>query len=209
MSEKNQGAKERILEAGRKLFFAHGFQRVSTDMIAKEAAVSKTSLYKHFKGLLPLLNAVTRSEAKNFEPGEPLVLTDVQNLKAALTAYGTRLLSFLNDPEVLQFSQLMQEEARINKEVAATFYDAAYGNSLRFLEDCFSQGLDEGFLNSALSAGELADQLLGMWEGIPYIRAQMGVTDLPFPNPAEWSAKCVATLFEAAVNDVSSRSSPQ
>ena len=41
-------ARGRILAAARRLFFAHGFGRVTMDEIASELAMSKKTLYRHF-----------------------------------------------------------------------------------------------------------------------------------------------------------------
>ncbi|MEM9881190.1 MAG: helix-turn-helix domain-containing protein [Pseudomonadota bacterium] len=68
---KEGSPQERMLAAGRKLFFERGFQNVSTDMIAKEASVSKGSLYKYYPNMAGLLKEVTRAEASHFQAAEP------------------------------------------------------------------------------------------------------------------------------------------
>ncbi|MBI2384664.1 MAG: TetR/AcrR family transcriptional regulator [Elusimicrobia bacterium] len=43
-----RGARERILAAATRLFYAHGVNSVGVDRIVAEAEVTKTSLYRHF-----------------------------------------------------------------------------------------------------------------------------------------------------------------
>ncbi|MEM9028028.1 MAG: TetR/AcrR family transcriptional regulator [Pseudomonadota bacterium] len=186
---------DRIVKAGRKLFFARGFEAVTTDVLAKEAAVSKATLYKYFPNMGAVLRAVTIAEGATFKAGVPTEVRTVEDLRAALTLYGTNLLEFLNRPEVLQFSALMYEEARRHPEVAAQFYEAAYGHTLAFVEALIAQALRKGLVDKTLSARELAEQLVGMWEGIPMVRAHLGVAAKPFPQPRVWSERCVATLL--------------
>ena len=186
---------DRILRAGRDLFFTQGFSRVSTDLLAKEAAVSKSTLYKYFPNMVEVLRAVTAAEAERFEAGTPKDVETVDELRAALVRYGVNVMTFLNRAEALQFTQLIYEEARAHPDIAAAFFDVAYGRTLRLVSTLIAQGLQKGFLTSPLSAAELAEQLVGMWEGVPVVRAQMGVVKRPFPKSRDWAEKCVSTLL--------------
>lgn len=190
---------ERIVRSARDLFFELGVARVTTDMLAKEAAVSKTTLYKYFPSMADVLRAVTDAEADSFASANPRTVETLDELRDALTDYGASLMTFLNKPEILQFSHLMHEEARAHPDIASVFYKAAYGRTLRIIAALIAQGIEKRFLMVSLTAEELAEQLVGMWEGIPFVRAQMGITKRPFPKPRQWSEKCVNTLIDANI----------
>ncbi len=191
----------RILTAARALFFEMGFTRVSTDRLAKEARVSKASLYKHFPSMSAVLEAVVNSEGDSFDTGLPMQPTTYEELRSSLTEYGTALLSFLNNPEILQFCHLMHEEAREHPEVASVFYQAAYGRSLKNLRMMFESAFDSGCFHSNLSATDLAEQLMGSWESVKWTKALMGVSKKPFSNPKSWAKKCVDVLLQGATLD--------
>ncbi|MGE7472557.1 TetR/AcrR family transcriptional regulator [Bosea sp. NPDC003192] len=53
-----------ILAAARELFVDHGFDAVTMDMIARQAPVSKATLYAHFASKEELFSAVVVGEAK-------------------------------------------------------------------------------------------------------------------------------------------------
>ncbi|MGF1503168.1 MAG: TetR/AcrR family transcriptional regulator [Paracoccaceae bacterium] len=186
---------DRIVKAARRLYFSQPVATVSTDLLAREASVSKTTLYKYFPDTDDVLRAVVEGEAARFEAGVPTTVDGPDALCDALVQYGARLLGFLNEPEILQFGRLMHEEARTHPDVARTFYDAAYGRTHARLAALIGQGLTAGYLRSSLTSAELAEQLIGMWEGPAYVRAQLALTDRPFEDPEDWAAKCVATLF--------------
>ncbi|MGG6298175.1 TetR/AcrR family transcriptional regulator [Leptolyngbya sp. AN02str] len=186
---------EKILTAARRLFFQQGFEEVSTDLLAKEASVSKTTLYKYFPSMIAVLRAVVEAEVNVFEHGLPPQVLTREDFETTLVRYGENLLHFLNQSDIIQFAQLMFEEARFNPDIATVFYAAAYGRTLQDLSKLIQQGIEKGFLRSALTADELAEQLLGMWEGFCFIRAQLGLTQKPFEYPQEWSQKCVQTLL--------------
>ncbi|MEO0694822.1 MAG: TetR/AcrR family transcriptional regulator [Pseudomonadota bacterium] len=196
---KPESPDSRIVKAGRALFFEHGFTRVSTDMIAKEASVSKATLYKYFPSMVEVLKAVTAVEAESFEAGTITDVNDIDELRDALVTYGTNLMRFLNDPEIIQFSQMMFEEAREHPDIAAEFYNAAYGRGLRRLSSMFEQAIDKGFFEPSCTPTEVSEQLLGMWEGLPFTRALMGVTKRPFPRPKEWCEKCVDQFLSSSI----------
>lgn len=187
---------ERILAAARHLFFQKGFEKVSTDGLAKEASVSKATLYKYFPSMTAVLEAVVEAEVDVFERGIPTQVSTQEEFEATLVHYGTNLLHFLNQSDIIQFAQLMFEEARSNPDIARVFYAAAYDRTLKDLSQIIQQGVKQGFLVSSLTSDELAEQLLGMWEGFCFIRAQLGLTKKPFKQPQQWSEKCVQTLVD-------------
>ena len=62
MSRTTERTREKILDAGFQLFFRDGFARVSMDMIAAQAGMTKRTLYNHFDSKDHLLDAVLASQ---------------------------------------------------------------------------------------------------------------------------------------------------
>jgi len=185
----------RIIVAGRKLFFERGFERVSTDLIAKEAKVSKASLYKYFPTMSDVLMAVVRAEGENFSTGVPVQCESLPELKEALIRYGTQVMGFLNKPDVIQFTLLMHEEVRSHPKIAARFYQEAIVHSHEALSSMIAYGQTKQYVNTRLTAEELAEQLMGMWEGIRWNKTRMGLSKKPYSKPNEWATRCVETLL--------------
>jgi TetR/AcrR family transcriptional repressor of mexJK operon len=181
--------------AAKELFFCKGFARVSTDDLAQAASVSKATLYRHFEGLNGVLRAVVEAEVESFEQGVPTVVETEGEFIEALISFGSQLLRFLNQPEIIRFSQLMFEEARSHHDLARDFYSCAYGRTQDDLSRLIQQGVDLGCLKSEHSASDLAEQLLGLWEGFGFIRALLGLTSQPFESPEQRSRSCVRILL--------------
>lgn len=59
--------RQRILEAAERLFFKHGFQRVSMDEIAADMGMSKKTIYKHFPGKDRLMTEIVREMLRSVE----------------------------------------------------------------------------------------------------------------------------------------------
>jgi len=60
-SDKNPSAKDRILDAANRLFYAEGIRAVSVDAIAAKAEITKKTLYYHFKSKDDLIDAYLAS----------------------------------------------------------------------------------------------------------------------------------------------------
>lgn len=65
MSGQSQKKLDRIKEKAEELFFKYGYNGVSVDQIAKEAGVSKMTLYKHFHTKEDLFIEVIGNDIKN------------------------------------------------------------------------------------------------------------------------------------------------
>ncbi len=190
---------ERIVTAGRKLFFEVGFSRISTDALCKEAGVSKATLYKYFPNMSEVLVAVTAVEGDRFEPSSVPPVETFEAFRAALIDYGTRLLTFLNEPDILHFNHLMHEEARAHPDNARAFYGAAYQRTLDYLRELFRQAELSQTCTFNCSHTDLADMLLGMWEGMGMVRANLCVDSTPFRNPEAWAEQSVHTFLQGCV----------
>lgn len=186
---------ERIVKAGRKLFFKLGFSKVSTDALAKEAAVSKNTMYKYYGDMAGVLRAVMEVESANFTAGLHWQPETREGLEKALVGYGKKLLAFLNGRDVIRFTQLMHEEARTHRDIAQDFFESAYMRSQGTLADLLDHASQKGLIQSELSSAELAEMLLGMWETIRMTKAALGLTKKPFADPADWAEKCVRKLL--------------
>lgn len=64
MSRTTDRTRERILDAGFRLFFREGYARASMDTIAAQAGVTKRTLYNHFVSKDQLLGAVVESQSR-------------------------------------------------------------------------------------------------------------------------------------------------
>lgn len=191
----------RILESGRELFLKEGFSAITTERLAREAGVSKTSIYKYFGDMSGVFQAVVRQTGTSFILGVPERPESAGAFHEALIRYGENLLKLLNRPDMIQFDRMLHEEARGNPQMARLFYDTAYGDSHRFLTNLIRYGQERKFTSTRADAGQLAEYLLCMWEGLAFVRARLGINRRPFASPRERAADCVETLFGGSTRD--------
>jgi TetR/AcrR family transcriptional regulator, mexJK operon transcriptional repressor len=194
MTEKPSYA--RILHAARQLFFAHGFEKVSTDLLARQAAVSKASIYRHFKNMADVLRCVTEAEATKFRELSPPNTETIPELRAALIQYGTKLLTFLNDADTTEFARLMHEEARGNPEIGQTFFHAAYGQTQNDFAKMFAAAQSKGVLSTVTDPMDIAEDLIGLLEGLGMVRVQLGVAKVPYVDVETRVNRAVTTILQ-------------
>ena len=189
-------SQDRILHAARRLFFDHGFGQVSTDVLAREAAVSKATIYRHFENMADILRCVTEAEALRFREITPPKTETIADLQTALIQYGTKLLTFLNEAETLEFARLMHEGARENPDIGETFFNAAYGQTQNDFAKMFAAAQNRGVLSDLTSPMDIAEDLIGLLEGLGMVRVQLGVIKVPYPDVQERTTRAVNTILK-------------
>ena len=189
-------SQDRILHAARRLFFEHGFGQVSTDVLAREAAVSKATIYRHFENMADILRCVTEAEALRFREITPPKTETIADLQTALIQYGTKLLTFLNEAETLEFARLMHEGARENPDIGETFFNAAYGQTQNDFAKMFAAAQNRGVLSDLTSPMDIAEDLIGLLEGLGMVRVQLGVIKVPYPDVQERTTRAVNPILK-------------
>jgi TetR/AcrR family transcriptional repressor of mexJK operon len=185
-----------ILEAATELFMAHGYGAVSMDAIARAAGVSKATLYAYFTSKDQLFATIIREAClQSVSPHDPLP-ADATDVRAALLAFGGRLLRFLLEPRSLAIHRVVIAESVRFPELGTAFYDSGPAAIHRL----FSEWLAEQAAAGRLAVPDpitAADQFLSLLKTRPFLRASLG---LPPPTDAEVEAvvtSAVATFLKA------------
>ena len=190
----------RILNAARELFFSEGFSAVSTEKLSKKAGVSKSSIYKYFSSMKGVLVAGGCQEGDILKVGVTMTPETKEDFWRSLIAYGTKLLTLLNQRHCIQFDQMLHEEARKYPDLSRSFYEVTYHRSHLEITQLIKAGKARGFITKPYRSEELADNLICMWESLAYTRARLSLIDKPFRNPKKWARQCVDALFENALS---------
>ncbi|MEM9626219.1 MAG: TetR/AcrR family transcriptional regulator [Pseudomonadota bacterium] len=186
--------KGRILSAAKKLFFTEGFDRVSVERLAKEANVSKTTLYKYYGDMPGVLRAIAESEADPFDFSVGSIEQSAKDLEDRLIDLGTQLLNEIDAPEKVQFDRLVHEQARHHPELAKVYYTALYSRTQDYLAALISLGQEKGLFRLNAAPDLLADQLLSMWLGLSRTRTVLGIGRSTTLDASERSREAVRTL---------------
>ena len=148
LKEAPPGSKaESILAAAKRTFLAAGFGAVSMDTIAREAGVSKATVYAHFAGKEDLFGAVIERECERyfarFSAGE----LDPRDVRASLTVLGRRFLELLLSPDSIALYRIILAEVTRFPSLGEVFWHAGPERQRVQIE---------AFLRSASVSGALA-----------------------------------------------------
>jgi AcrR family transcriptional regulator len=118
-AEKSQA----ILEAATRLFLEHGLQGTSMDAVAREAGVSKQTVYGHFEGKEALFRACIRCKIAEFgfkQEG----LRETADARDILLAVCRRFMALVCDPDVVAMYRVVMAEAVGHPRIAELFFES-------------------------------------------------------------------------------------
>lgn len=129
---KSEVKRQRILAAATRCFIAQGFIGTSMDLIAKQAEVSKQTVYSHFANKETLYCEVIRHKCAEYQIDHNHVIFSDSPLEAQLTGIGQRFLKLLLDPDCIAMYKMLIGEIASNAAVSELFYTAGihYGTDL-------------------------------------------------------------------------------
>ncbi|NUF24474.1 TetR/AcrR family transcriptional regulator, partial [Acinetobacter oleivorans] len=123
VSNKAHEKDQKILDAATKFFLIHGFSGTTTDMIQKEAGVSKATMYGCYKNKEAMFAAVIERQCRNMQEQIILVETKAENLRSALTEMGKTYLCFILSHSGLAFFRVCIAEAVRFPELSEKFFE--------------------------------------------------------------------------------------
>lgn len=124
-AEGNPGTKSHVvLRAARKIFLAHGFANATTDMIQREAAVSKSTVYAHYANKEALFVAVVEAECSAFAETIRAIKFRPGKLKETLNDIAQAYLAIVLSEAGLALHRIVVSESPRFPALAKTFYMA-------------------------------------------------------------------------------------
>ncbi|WP_432171989.1 TetR/AcrR family transcriptional regulator [Streptomyces sp. 1222.5] len=170
METREQGRSARkhqaIMEAATRVFMEKGYAGTSMDDIAKLAAVSKQTVYKHFankeKLFAEIVLATTDQMDAVIEPAAD-VPADAASLDENLNRLARRFVGTLTRPQVLQLRRLITANAEAFPELGTAWYAQNVQRVLDTLAATFARLADQRLLrvdDPLLAANHFAGLLL-------------------------------------------------
>ena len=162
---------ESILAAAKRTFLVAGFGAVSMDTIAREAGVSKATVYAHFAGKEELFGAVIGRECERyfarFSGGE----LDPGDVRASLTVLGHRFLELLLSPESIALHRIILGEVTRFPVLGEVFWQAGPERQRFQIEAFFKSAAVSGTL-------ALADTRLAAEQFVSLVRGEIQLRHL-------------------------------
>lgn len=142
---KDLGKRAAILDAAKRMFTAHGFERVSMDQIAAEAGVSKLTVYSHFGDKETLFSAAITAKCEEQLATGLFSVDPHSSLREQLHGIGRAFVALINSEEALAIHRVVTTQPPPAK-LGQLFWDAGP----RRVQEAF-----ESFLHHEIAAGAL------------------------------------------------------
>ena len=162
---------ESILAAAKRSFLGAGFGAVSMDAIAREAGVSKATVYAHFAGKEELFGAVIERECERYFARFSVSELDPCDVRASLMVLGRRFLELLLSPDALALHRIILAEVTRFPVLGEVFWRAGPERERAQIE---------AFLKRAIASGTLtpADTRLAAEQFVALIRGDVQLRHL-------------------------------
>lgn len=195
--EESGGKAEAILAAAERAFLAAGFGAVTMDAIAREAGVSKATVYAHYTGKEELFGAVVAHLSQRRFHGFSVEALDPADIEAALTTIATRFLDLVLSPEAIALNRIIIGEVTRFPALGEVFWAAGPERSRVQIETFLRRAAESGVLAIA-DARLAAEQLIALARGEIHLRSLLRLENPGDPAAlAAAAASAVATFLRA------------
>ena len=184
---------EAIMEAAGQLFREHGYGAVSMDQIAREAGVSKATVYAHFESKDRLFAAMIHNGCRVYAEGIMPALTEMEDVRAALTQICREIERFLLAPKTLGIYRVIIAEGPRFPELVQAFIEQGPLPFSKMLAAFFESANRRGVLNvpNPLLA---ASQLVWLVRGPLYLERILNISE------TIWAKQDVDEVVTSAVD---------
>ncbi len=191
------GKAEAILAAAERAFLASGFGAVTMDAIAREASVSKATVYAHFTGKEELFGAVVAHVSERRFGGFSAEALDPVDIAASLTTIATRFLDLVLSPEAIALNRIIIGEVTRFPALGQVFWAAGPERTRAQIEAFLRRAAASGSL--AISDARLAaEQFAALARGEIHYRGLLRPEEPGDPAAlAAAAASAVATFLRA------------
>ena len=170
-------SRERLLEAAKRLFAAHGYEQTATSAIAREAGTSESQLMRYFGGKSGLLEALFEDAWTHLNARVARAIQGAAgNRERLLAALQTIVGALSRDPALATLARV--EGRRIRGEEARVRVSRGYAHFADTMRGLIRQSQADREIDSDLDVNAVTSALLGAMESMVRDRllAKSGVT---------------------------------
>jgi TetR/AcrR family transcriptional regulator, mexJK operon transcriptional repressor len=187
---------DQVLDGARGVFMRDGFEGASVDDIAREAGVSKATLYSYFPDKRLLFIEVARAECARQTMEAEALIGDMHDPATVLTVAGNKLIEFFLSPFFLRVYRVCVAESDRFPEIGRAFFASGAALARERLVKYFNEA--EACCDLLVPDKELAaDQFMELCKADVFPRALFGVGDVATAAERTRIVKGAVTMFLA------------
>lgn len=188
-----------VLDAAKYVFLSHGFSAATTDMIQREARVSKSTLYACFHNKEALFSAVIERECYSMGKTIRAIKTSKGNIDKTLTKIGLSYLDIVLSPLGLALYRVAIAEAPRFSELGHHFYSSGPKAVTSIVVERLNDAIKTGEIDVQSTGVESA---AGLYVSMVRGEAQMEALTHPDSSPSlaqkeQWVERAVKVFMAA------------
>ena len=191
------GKAEAVLAAAERAFLAAGFGAVSMDAIAREAGVSKATVYAHYGGKEELFGAVVAHLSRRRFHGFSVEALDPVTIEASLTTIAQRFLDLVLSPEAIALNRIIIAEVTRFPVLGEVFWAAGPERTRVQIEAFLRRAAEAGSL-AVPDARLAAEQFTALARGEIHLRSLLRLEDPGDPAALQAAASGTVATFVRA-----------
>ena len=164
---------EAIVAAASALFLEHGYDQTNLEQVAKQAGVTKPTVYSHFGSKEALLREVTRRNSSQRVAAMADTLQPTGSPKDDLIRFANTLLGTILSDQSRAWHRFACSAALEHPEIGDAFYQQGPARVIELLTHYLTEQKKAGLVSVA-NPGRAAEQLLGMLIGLELLRSRIG-----------------------------------
>jgi TetR/AcrR family transcriptional regulator, mexJK operon transcriptional repressor len=186
-----------ILDAASRLFLERGYELTSMDAVARDAEVSKLTIYNHFAKKADLFREIVRARCDQQAGPDNFARYAELPVRQGLTQLGLVMVALVFSSESLRLLRVMQAEAPRHPEIVEIFYAAGPRRVKYAFAELLALWTQQGQLRIADYA-LATEQFFSLLKGETHVQIMLNL--IPQPNEQELAARVQASvdLFLAA-----------
>ena len=189
--------RDQILDAARAIFLRESYTGASMESVARQAGVSKQTIYNHFANKDELFRALVLDICARYTIalGDPTLVLD-REPEDVLSHFGETVLKQASSSDTMHLHRLLQLEGRNHPSLAESFYKFGPDRTARWLTQYLEAQVERGRLQVD-EPRVAAEQFVTMLMGHLRLRHLLGLTGVP--DKAE-RARYVASAVNIFLN---------
>lgn len=161
---------EELVQVAARLFMTKGYNKVSLEMIAREARVAVRTIYVKFGGKAGLFKAILLRGREHYFASMEDLASNQHPIREVLVDFAHRFNKLLTSQAVVDLHRMVIAEAHSSPELAHAFFDGGPRQTRAMLTSYFERPDVKAQLRDDLAAPQLAVHMINCLTGDPLKR---------------------------------------
>ena len=192
--------RQRILESAKSLFLKQGYHGSSMNEIARDAGVTKLTVYNHFQDKATLFTCAIEDTCEALIMARPPQLSADSNFQQALAQLCARSLEIVYLPEAIKLEYLLLDLASQQSPLLQQFYQASHQKLNQVWQHFFQQAIDLGFIQQ-MPLEQLIQLMLSLLLGQRHHEILLGIRPIPATEEQQQLIQSSIQLFLQAISE--------